>query len=49
MLGSTCNIVCPNTILNTIVANSLCEYADILEKSTNTEDTISMCLFKFLN
>lgn len=40
MLGSTCNIACPNTILNTIVANSLCEYADILEKSTNTEDTI---------
>lgn len=33
MLGSTCNIACPNTILNTIVANSLCEYADILEKA----------------
>lgn len=32
MLGSTCNIACPNTILNTIVANSLCEYANILEK-----------------
>lgn len=40
MLGSTCNIACPNTILNTIVANSLSEYADILEKSTNIDDTI---------
>ncbi|MCC3867052.1 glutamine synthetase III [Terrisporobacter mayombei] len=40
MLGSTCNIACPNTILNTIAANSLCEYADILEKSTNIDDTI---------
>ena len=40
MLGSTCNIACPNTILNTIVANSLCEYADILEKNTNIDNTI---------
>lgn len=40
MLGSTCNIACPNTILNTIVANSLCEYTNILEKSTNIDDTI---------
>lgn len=40
MLGSTCNIACPNTILNTIVANSLCEYTNILEKSTNIYDTI---------
>ena len=34
MLGSTANIACPNAILNTIVANSLSEYADILEQST---------------
>lgn len=40
MLGSTCNIACPNTILNTIVANSLYEYTNILEKSTNIDDTI---------
>lgn len=42
MLGSTSNIACPNTILNTIVANSLSEYADILEKNTNSimDDTI---------
>lgn len=40
MLGSTCNIACPNTILNTIAANSLCGYADILEKSANIDDTI---------
>ena len=42
MLGSTSNIACPNAILNTIVTNSLSEYADILEKSTNDsiDDTI---------
>lgn len=34
MLGSTANIACPNAILNTIVANSLSEYADVLEQST---------------
>ena len=41
MLGSTCNIACPNTILNTIVANSLSEYTDILEKSDNINDSIN--------
>ncbi|WP_455538325.1 glutamine synthetase III family protein [Terrisporobacter sp.] len=41
MLGSTCNIACPNTILNTIVANSLSDYADILQVSTNIDDAIN--------
>ncbi len=44
MLGSTCNIACPNTILNTIVSNSLSEYTDILEKSDNIEDSINQII-----
>ncbi len=31
MLGSTVSIACPNMILNTIVADTLCRYADRLE------------------
>ena len=34
MVGSSLNIAGPNTILNTIVANSLTEFADVLEKAT---------------
>lgn len=41
MLGSTANIACPNTILNTIVADSLNEFAKVLETSTDTEATIN--------
>ena len=44
MLGSTCNIACPNTILNTIVANSLCDYADILETNSNIDETINQII-----
>lgn len=33
MLGSTVSIACPNMILNTIVADALCRYADRLEKA----------------
>lgn len=33
MLGSTVSIGCPNMILNTIVADVLCKYADRLEKA----------------
>ena len=44
MLGSTCNIACPNTILNTIVANSLSDYADILETSNNIDETINQII-----
>ena len=35
MVGSSLNIAGPNTILNTIVANSLTEFADVLEKATD--------------
>ncbi|HCB99614.1 MAG TPA: glutamine synthetase, partial [Ruminococcaceae bacterium] len=35
MLGSTVSIGCPNMILNTIVADVLCKYADRLEKAKN--------------
>ncbi len=33
MPGSSASIACPNTILNTIVADALCQFADILEKA----------------
>ena len=33
MLGSTVSIACPNYILNTIVADVLCDFADQLEKA----------------
>jgi glutamine synthetase len=35
MLGSAFSIADPNIVLNTIFAESLCEFADILEKSEN--------------
>ncbi|WP_122639459.1 glutamine synthetase III family protein [Romboutsia sp. Marseille-P6047] len=41
MLGSTVSIACPNTILNTIVGNSLCEFADLLEKSDDFESDVN--------
>ena len=33
MVGSSQNIACPNFTLNTIVAEALCQFADILEKA----------------
>ncbi len=33
MLGSTVSIACPNMMLNTIMADTLCKYADRLEKA----------------
>ncbi len=33
MVGSATNIACPNFIINTIVAEELCNFADILEKA----------------
>ncbi len=33
MLGSTVSIACPNIMLNTIIADSLCAFADELEKA----------------
>lgn len=35
MLGSSLSIACPNMILNTIVAEALCEFADKLEKASD--------------
>ena len=40
MLGSTVSIAGANIILNTIVAVSLCRYADILEKGTSFNDDL---------
>ncbi len=32
-VGSTASIACPNMMLNTIVADELCQFADVLEKA----------------
>ncbi len=37
MVGSAENIACTNTILNTIVADALCDYADVLEKAEDVK------------
>ncbi|MDO5123033.1 MAG: glutamine synthetase III [Eubacteriales bacterium] len=39
-LGSSLNIACPNIIINTIVAEQLSQFADILEKSDNVEKDV---------
>lgn len=39
-LGSALNIACPNIMINTIVAEQLSQFADILEKSDNLEQDI---------
>ncbi len=44
MLGSADSIACTNTILNTIVANVLCEFADKLENSTNFSEDLNKLL-----
>ncbi|MDL2281292.1 glutamine synthetase III [Selenomonadales bacterium OttesenSCG-928-I06] len=41
MLGSSFSISCPNTILNTIVAEVLCQFADELEQSTNFKEDLA--------
>ncbi len=46
MLGSADSISCTNTILNTIVAQELSEFADILEKSDNFEKDLKKLLIK---
>lgn len=35
MLGSSASVSTPNTVINTIVAEALCQFADILEKSND--------------
>lgn len=41
MLGSTFSIAGPNIILNTIVAEELSQFADILEKAENFEEALT--------
>ena len=43
-LGSADTIACTNTILNTIVADVLCEFADKLEGSENLEEDLNKLL-----
>ncbi len=45
MLGSTFNIACTNVMLNTIIAEELCQFADELEKA-NDFDTALMLLIQ---
>ena len=46
MLGSSDSISCANTILNTIVAEELCEFADALEGKENFESELKKLLVK---
>jgi len=46
MLGSADSISCTNTIINTIVAQELCEFADELEKSTDFKKDLKALLVK---
>jgi len=46
MLGSSDSISCTNTILNTIVADELCQFADELEKAKNFKKDLKALLVK---
>ncbi len=46
MLGSTFSIAGPNIVLNTIVSEVLCEFADILEKSQDFKHDLSKVIRK---
>ncbi|WP_457945054.1 glutamine synthetase III family protein [Caproiciproducens sp. LBM24188] len=46
MLGSSLSIACPNQILNTIVAESLCEFADELERADDFTDALNQLIRK---
>lgn len=48
MLGSTANIACPNTILNTIVAESLDYISDYLEGKDDLDKALNEVLKKIL-
>ena len=48
MLGSTANIACPNTILNTIVAESLDYISDYLEGKDDIDKALNEVLKKIL-
>lgn len=44
MLGSTFNIACTNIMLNTIVAEELCQFADELEKAEDFDTALMMLI-----
>ena len=44
MLGSTFNIACTNVMLNTIVAEELCQFADELEKAEDFDTALMMLI-----
>ncbi len=46
MVGSSANIACPNYILNTIVADELSGFADVLEKSSDFNDSLTELIKK---
>lgn len=46
MLGSADSISCTNTILNTVVAQELCEFADQLENADDFEKSLNTLLVK---
>lgn len=46
MLGSSLSISCPNIILNTIVAEELAQFADILEQSRDFEKDLNTLIKK---
>ncbi len=49
MLGSTFSISCPNIILNTIVAEALCEFADELEGKEDFKTSLDSLIKKTIN
>jgi glutamine synthetase len=46
MLGSTVSIACPNIMLNTIIADALCEFADELEKADDFDAALTKLIQK---
>lgn len=48
MLGSALNIACPNIMLNTIVAEELAQFADVLEKADDFDAAVKDLIKKTL-
>lgn len=46
MLGSTVSTACPNIMLNTIIADTLCGFADELEKAEDFNSTLTKLIQK---
>ena len=44
MVGSSANIACPNFIINTIVAEELCQFADVLENAKDFNKALNELL-----